>query len=113
MDRDKSFEQKYLERKFVGEKYQIDKKMIKFNKELRNIEKNRHTPSHWSYYFHCVYPGYQNAYYPETLQANSKYSQMDVTLDTWKLMVPGQIQRTNSLPYFRWYYPYDNWLHYQ
>ncbi|KAF7627167.1 hypothetical protein Mgra_00009564 [Meloidogyne graminicola] len=103
----------YLERKFSGKKYQIDKNMVKLNKQLKKIEKQRETPAHWSYYFHCVYPGYQNAYYPETLNANSKYSQMDVTLDTWKIMAPGQVHKTNSLPYFRWYYPYDGWLHYQ
>jgi hypothetical protein len=68
MSRQKSFDQIYLERKLAGEKYQIDKKMVKFNKQLKKIEKNRQTPAHWPYYFHCVYPGYQNAYYPETVR---------------------------------------------
>uniref|UniRef100_A0A183CPN5 ADP-ribosylation factor 6 n=1 Tax=Globodera pallida TaxID=36090 RepID=A0A183CPN5_GLOPA len=44
--------------------------------------------------------------------ANKQDLPEDVTLDLWKWMVPGQMHKTNSLPHFRWYYPYDNWFRY-
>ncbi|KAL3082494.1 hypothetical protein niasHS_000416 [Heterodera schachtii] len=84
----------------------------KVEREAKAItDQYRHSvAAHWPYYFHCVYPGYQNAYYPDAHR--SKYAHQDVTLDLWKWMVPGQMHKTNSLPHFRWYYPYDNWFRY-
>jgi hypothetical protein len=42
--------------------------MRKTEREALGYDKKRTFAPHWPYYWQCVYPGYQNAYYPETVK---------------------------------------------